>query len=369
MTLALNLDRKAEAAAVVHSHGVPHRRIEEWKYSDLKAALGDAGLGAVMAQWLVGNLPAGVEVFDLSQPNPPAWVMAHIARSSQNVMNAASLALSAGGVALRVPKGTAIADPLKMDFTGAGHVRGLLVLEDGASLTLVEGVGVADFRNVGFEIALGENASLEHVRISPEAPDAVLVEEVSLRIAAGGRYRGHFAGFGSKLARMELEIALEGEGAQAHLSGVAVLDGKRHSDVTTHVIHRHGKTNSTQLFKHVAAGQARAVYQGKVTVAKGADGSDSIQTAKALLLGDGAEADLKPELEIFADDVKCAHGAAVGDLDADSLFYLRARGIPESQARGLLLQAFLEDAIAEIANTDQRELVRTELLTALKGIA
>jgi len=369
MTLALNLDRKAEAAAVVHSHGVPHRRIEEWKYSDLKAVLGDAGLGAVMAQWLVGNLPAGVEVFDLSQPNPPAWVMAHIARPSQNVMNAASLALSAGGVALRVPKGVAISDPLKLEFMGAGHVRGLLVLEDNASLTLVEGVGVADFRNVGFEIALGENASLEHVRISPEAPDAVLVEEVSLCIAAGGRYRGHFAGFGGKLARMELEIALEGEGAQAHLSGVAVLDGKRHNDVTTHVIHRHGNTNSTQVFKHVAAGQARAVYQGKVTVAKGADGSDSSQTAKALLLGDGAEADLKPELEIFADDVKCAHGAAVGDLDADSLFYLRARGIPESQARGLLLQAFLEDAIAEIANIDQRELVRTELLTALKGIA
>jgi Fe-S cluster assembly protein SufD len=122
------------------------------------------------------------------------------------------------------------------------------------------------------------------------------------------------------------------------------------------------------LFKHVAAGQGRAVYQGKVTVAKGADGSDSNQSAKALLLGEGAEADLKPELEIFADDVKCAHGAAVGDLDAESLFYLRARGIPESEARGLLLQAFLEDAVAEIAHTDQRELVRTELLTALRAI-
>src|SRR4029078_543370 len=100
---------------------------------------------------------------------------------------------------------------------------------------------------------------------------------------------------------------------------------------------RHGNTNSTQLFKHVAAGQARAIYQGKVTVAKGADGSDSSHTAKALLLGDQSEADLKPELEIFADDVKCAHGAAVGDLDAESLFYLRARGIPESQARRLVL--------------------------------
>jgi Fe-S cluster assembly protein SufD len=284
-------------------------------------------------------------------------------------MRAASLALSAGGVAFRVPNGAVITAPLKVDFTGLGHVRGLLVVEEGASLILVEGVGVTDFRNVGFEIVLGENARLEHVRVSPNAADAVLVEEVSLHIAAGGHYRGHFAGFGSKLARMELEIALEGEGAEAHLSGVSVLDGKRHSDVTTHVIHRVGNSQSTQLFKHVASGAARAVYQGKVTVAKGANGSDSSQTAKALLLGEGAEADLKPELEIFADDVKCAHGAAVGDLDAESLFYLRARGIPESQARGLLLQAFLEDAVAEIENIDQRELVRTELLSALKAIA
>lgn len=373
MTLALNLDRKAEAAAVVHAHGVPHRRIEEWKYSDLKAVLGEKGLGAVTAEWLVDNLPTGVEMFDLSQPNPPAWVMAHVARPTRNVMSAASLALSAGGVAFRVPKGAVIGGPLKLDFTGPGHVRALLVLEEGSSLTLLEGVGQkgmeSDFRNVGFEIVIGTGASLEHVRISPEAGENVLVEEIVVLMAARARYRAHFAGFGSKLSRMELEIALEGTGAQAHLSGVSVLDGKRHSDVTTHVIHRHGDTTSSQLFKHVAGGAARAIYQGKVTVAKGADGSDSVQTAKALLLGESAEADLKPELEIFADDVKCAHGAAVGDLDADSLFYLRARGIPEAEARGLLLHAFLEDAVAEIANTDQRELVRNELLAALRAIA
>jgi Fe-S cluster assembly protein SufD len=369
MTLALNLERKAQAAAVVHSHGVPHRRIEEWKYSDLKSALDEKGLGAVMAEWLVGNLPAGVDVFDLSQPNPPAWVMVHVARPTRNVMSAASLALSAGGVAFRVPKDVWIADLLKVDFTGAGHVRGLLVLEEGASLTLVEGAGVCDFRNVGFEIVLGEGAALDHVRVSPNAGEGILVEEVSVQVAAQARYQAHFASFGSKLSRLELEIALEGEGASAHLSGVSVLDGKRHSDVTTHIIHRHGNTNSSQLFKHVAGGDARAVYQGKVTVAKGANGSDSNQTAKALLLGENAEADLKPELEIFADDVKCAHGAAVGDLDAESLFYLRARGIPEAEARGLLLHAFLEDAVVEIANTDQRELVRTELLTALKAMA
>ena len=361
--------RKAEAAAVWESHGVPHRRIEEWKYSDLKVALGEKGIGAVLAEWQVQDLPAGIDMFDLSLPNPPDWVKANFAKTSGNVMGAASLALSAGGIAFRVPKGAAIAAPLKVDFTGAGHVRGLLGLEEGASLTLVEGVGLCGFRNVGLEIVLGARASLEHVRISPDAGEGVLVEEAFVHVAAGASYRGHFASFGSKLSRMELQIALEGDGAQAHLSGVSVLDGKRHSDVTSHVIHRHGNTNSTQLFKHVVGGRGQAVYQGKVTVAKGANGSDSNQTAKALLLGDAAEADLKPELEIFADDVKCAHGAAVGDLDAESLFYLRARGIPEDEARGLLLQAFLEDAVAEIVNTDQRELVRTELLTALKGIA
>ncbi len=368
MTLALNLDRKAEAAALVHAKGIPHRRIEEWKYSDLRSALGEAGLGAVTAEWLVANLPAGVEMFDLSLDNPPGWVMAHLA-PARNVMSAASLALSAGGVAFRVPKGVAVGDALKLDFTGPGHVRALLVLEEGVSLTLLEGVGAADFRNVGFEIAIGAGASLEHVRISPNAGDAILVEEVNVRIARGGGYRAHFAGFGSKLSRLELEIALDGAGANAHLSGVSVLDAKRHSDVTTHVIHRHGETNSSQLFKHVVGGHAQAVYQGKVTVAKGANGSDSVQTAKALLLGESAEADLKPELEIFADDVKCAHGAAVGDLDADSLFYLQARGIPESEARGLLLQAFLGDAVAEIADAGQQEHVRGEVLAALGAMS
>jgi Fe-S cluster assembly protein SufD len=367
MTLAVA--KRDAAAALVKERGVPHRRIEDWKYSDLKSALGEAGLGAVVAQWLVANKPSGVDVFDLSQPNPPDWVVANFAKDSGNTMSAASLALSAGGIAFRVPKGAAIADPLKLDFTGTGHVRALLVLEAGSSLTLIESATVADFRNVGFEIVLGEGAVLDHVRVSPADDAAVLVEEAFVRVAVGGQYCAHFAAFGSKLSRMELDIVLEGEGAQAHLSGVSVLDGKRHSDVTTTMRHAVGNTRSTQLFKHVAGGNGRAVYQGKVIVSQGANGSDSNQSAKALLLGENAEADLKPELEIFADDVKCAHGAAVGDLDAESLFYLRARGIPEAEARGLLLHAFLEDAVAEIANVDQRELVRVELLAALKGIA
>src|ERR1700761_9514937 len=161
MTLAL-ATRTQEAAAILDSHGVPHRRIEEWKYSDLRAALGEAGVGKVAAEWLIGNLPFGIEMFDLSGPDAPAWVAAHFAHPSQNVMNAASLSLSAGGIAFRVPQGMKVEQPLKLDFTGPGHVRALLVLEAGASLTLQEGVGAADFRNVGFEIVIGAGAGLEH---------------------------------------------------------------------------------------------------------------------------------------------------------------------------------------------------------------
>jgi len=245
-------------------------------------------------------------------------------------------------------------------------VRLLLVLEDGASLTLMEQADAAGTRNAGFEIVLGANAELRHVRLAPTSR-AVQVEEISLRLARNARYHGHFANFGAKLSRAELSIALEGEGSEAHLSGVTVLSGDAHADVTTHVTHTVGHTQSTQLFKKVVGGHGQAVYQGKVTVMQGADGADSRQTAKALLLG--GEADLKPELEILADDVKCAHGAAVGDLDADSLFYLRARGIPEQEARHLLIHAFLEDALSNIAHDDLRETVRGAVSRALNEVA
>ena len=148
-----------------------------------------------------------------------------------------------------------------------------------------------------------------------------------------------------------------------------MLGDEAHADVTTHLRHTVGRTQSTQLFKKVAGGKSRAVYQGKVSVAQGADGSDSRQTAKALLLGNRAEADLKPELEILADDVKCAHGAAVGDLDAESLFYLRARGIPENEARALLIHAFLEDAVSQIAAEDLREQVNDAVHAALAEVS
>jgi Fe-S cluster assembly protein SufD len=355
--------RREQAASHFRAAGVPTRRVEEWKYSDLAKALGETALSEDTATWKLGALPAGVEMFDLAQANAPDWVKTHLGSLKENALSAASLAYASGGVALRVS--TAVEAPLTLEFSGKGNLRALIVLETNAELTLVENLSGSEQRNVGVEIILGANAQLHHVRLAPQAAGAIQIEEVAMTVARDAVYTAHYASFGGKLSRLELDIALEGAGAQAHLSGVCVLHGDSHADITTRMTHAVGNTQSTQLFKKVAGGRSRAVYQGKVTVAQGANGADSRQTAKALLLGNQAEADLKPELEIFADDVKCAHGAAVGDLDADSLFYLRARGILEDDARDLLIHAFLEDAMAGIVRDDLRDQVRAAVNAAL----
>jgi Fe-S cluster assembly protein SufD len=346
---------------------LPTRRIEEWKYSDLARALGDPGFGEGSARALMGPAP-DIQVFALDDPKCPEWVGAHSGKLGGNVVSAVSLAKAKGGIALRVPKHKQIETLLAVDFVGQGHVRSLLVLEEGASLTLFERCDGKDTRNIGFDIVLGRNAQLNHVRIALSG-SAVVVEEVAVTLADNAQYRAHFANFGAKLSRLELVVALEGLGAGVDLSGVSVLSKAHHADITTHVIHKAAQSQSVQLFKKVVGEGGQGVYQGKVTVMQGADGSDSRQTAKALLLGARAEADLKPELEILADDVKCAHGAAVGDLDAESLFYLRARGIPQKEARHLLLHAFLEDAVAGIAAADLRETVRGALSSALDEVS
>ena len=363
-------ERRSEALDNFRVRGMPHRRFEHWKYSDLRAVL-DAGQVAQSgtAKWRVESLPEGVELFDLSAPaEAPDWVVRYLgAVGNRPTMEEASLAFADGGVAFRVTRGRKIAEPLLLEFSSSGNVRLLAVLEEGASLTLMEThtVDAGLLRNVGVEIALGPTAMLDHVRLSAGAPKSITVEHIAVAEARGARYRAHFANFGSKLSRTELHIVLQEENAEAHLSGVSVLGGEGHADVTSHIEHAAGDTRSTQLFKKVVGGKSRAVYQGKITVREGADGSDSRQTAKALLIGPRAEADLKPELIIFAEDVKCGHGAAVGDLDPESLFYLRSRGIPEKEARRLLIRAFLEEAVAEIEDEKLRAAIWHEVEEAL----
>jgi Fe-S cluster assembly protein SufD len=333
---------------------LPNRRIEDWKYTDLRNAIDPAAVDAAgTAAWRV-SVSGAVEQKDLPEITP---------RGVHGAMGEMAFSHAKSGVFLRVPKGGAGAAYLEV--SSEGHGRALIVVEDGASLSLRENALEDDFANIAVDIVLGTDAQLSHVRECSARIDGVRVSDYSLRLGQGASYRAHFADFGAKLSRTELHVALEGEGAQAHLSGVGVTGEGRHSDITTRVAHAAGNTQSTQLFKLIAGGRSRGVYQGKVCVAEGANGSDSRQTAKGLLLGERAEIDLKPELEILADDVKCAHGAAVGDLDPESLFYLRSRGVPETEARALLMRAFLEDAVSEIGDEAIRGEVWSRVETAL----
>jgi Fe-S cluster assembly protein SufD len=341
---------RAKAAEDFRARGVPHRRVEAWKYSDLKTVVdADQIASAVPAKWTIEA--EGVEMIDAGEGG------------FAGAMGEVSLAFADAGFGLRVAKGGRV----RVNFAAPGQARVRVVVEPGATLEYIETAEGEGFQNIGMDVNVGVGAAFTHSRIA-RSGKGVRIEDINATVAEGGTYRMHVANFGSDLSRLELKIALNGKDAQAHLSGVSVLDNT-HADVTTHIIHAIGDTQSTQLFKHVAGGKARAVYQGQITVAEGANGSDSRQTAKALLLDDRAEADLKPELEIFADDVKCAHGAAVGDLDAESLFYLRARGIPETEARGLLMRAFLEEAFDGVANEEMRILLRQETERALEALA
>jgi Fe-S cluster assembly protein SufD len=362
--------RRAEAVQSFHARGVPHRRVEDWKYTDLRTALEGANdLGGDTIALTLATLPAGVEHFDLANlANAPDWVQAHLGKAAQaGAMPAAALALARVGFAVRVLKNKHVAIPLRVEASGSGHAHALVVLEEGAALTLIESRDAsAGFSNLAIEAVVGANARLTHIRTAVAAPDAIQVEDVAVRVARDASYRAHLFNGGASLSRLNLRLTLKEPGANAHLSGVSVLGGL-HADVTNEVYHASGHTHSEQLFKKIIGGKGRAVYQGKITVAQGADKSDSRQTAKALLMGVRAEADLKPELEIFADDVKCAHGAAVGDLDANSLFYLRARGIPEAEARNMLVRAFLEEAVDEIADETIRAKVWQAVEDALPG--
>ncbi len=358
---------------IFRAQGIPHRRLEDWKYSDLRSLLDEEsvahGKGILPC---IDETPSDVERRDIGNAGLPNWaekLLTH--HSAASAMDAAALAFASQGVALRVPRGTKITEPIRLEFRSHGHGRIVLLLEKDASATLIETHcgGDEGLRNLSISIFLEEGAQLTHIREEAFAGKLIAVETVSVVQKKNAKYHVCLIEGGARLSRTELNVALKGENAETRISGISVLAGGAHADITTRIDHAAPNTISRQLFKKVAGGHARAIYQGKITVRKGAVGSDSRQTAKALLLSPRAEADLKPELEILADDVKCAHGAAVGELDADSLFYLRARGISESEARTLLVRAFLQDVIDEIGDESIRagatKFVETGLAAAM----
>ena len=244
------------------------------------------------------------------------------------------------------------------------NVRNLIVLESGAQLTLLEDFSGDDefyFNNIVNEIYVGNEAVLTHYKRVKEAAAALHIALNSVIIRQTGKYNAFCAQSECRLARSESYIQLQQEGAEANVNGAYRLYNDGHSDITTNIRHLAAHTTSNQLVKGVLDGSSRGVFQGQIHIAPNAQQTEGYQLHRALLLSDNAEVDCKPELEIFADDVKCSHGATSGDLDKEQLFYMQTRGIALDDAKQILIEAYLNEALQKVENEQIREWLKETL--------
>jgi Fe-S cluster assembly protein SufD len=198
------------------------------------------------------------------------------------------------------------------------------------------------------EIVVGEAARVRHVRVQREAPNAFHIATCAVAVAKDARYESHAVTLGARLSRLNLNVVQQGDGAEVRMDGLALVSGRQLADTHSLMDHARPAGRCQQSHKCIVGGAAHAVFNGRIVVRPGAQLTDSAQSSRNLLLSDKAHVDTKPQLEIFADDVKCAHGATVGQLDAEQLFYLRSRGLSTARARNLLIYAFAAELIDRI---------------------
>ena len=397
---------RQEAIKTYASLGLPHRRIEAWKYTDLRARLdevppliaalgasaGEAELEAALGKPIAafpgyrlvlveGELRVdlsdmsalrdeGVEVASLAHmlEMPPEWLKATLGKVNpreDDAVLALNTALMTGGVALRLPEGLTLDKPMHLihlDGTGepaSTFTRNVIVAEEGASAAVLESFGSLGLkgllRNAVTEVVVGDKAAIHHIKLQREAADTIHLNVWLASLRADARYHAFQLSSGAGLARNQIYVGFDGEGSATDVSGATLARGKQHCDTTLIVEHRVPRGESRELFKLVLDDEARGIFQGKIIVSPGAQKTDGKQMAQALLLSETAEFDSKPELEIFADDVVCGHGATSGQIDEDLLFYLESRGLPEPQARALLIQAFVGEAFEVVGNEALRE--------------
>lgn len=322
------------------------------------------------------HLPDGVEVMSLLDAAADGELFAHLNKSFE--MNnfpfaALNTAYIEQGILLRVTRDFCPDKPIALiNHTHAenkifANMRNVIVLENGAKATVVEyyhysgAEKSAYFNNIVNEIFIGRNALLNHYKVQAEAFKAVHITLNAVAVKAGGKYESFCLQTGADLARHETHVVLKEEQAETEVNAVYKMNGWATLDTTTDIEHLASYTHSNQLVKGIAGGQAKGVFQGKIHIAPMAEKTEGYQLHRALLLSDTAEIDVKPELEIFADDIKCSHGAACGELDKEQMFYLQSRGIAEDDARAILIQAFADEGINKIKDEKIREWIRSLL--------
>jgi Fe-S cluster assembly protein SufD len=411
---AIAAQRKA-AFDLFAKEGLPNRRIEEWKYTDLRALMRDAKplavspdtaakaraksagamLGDVETRRLVfidgafvaelsdvANLESGLTVSSLAAAlaADDATVKAHLGKLAPagDVAVALNTALMGDGAVIRIAAGATTERPLHLLFVAsakpaASFIRSLVVVEEGARAMLIEsheGPAWSDYQvNAALELFVGDRAHVDHVKIIGEGEDALHVSTLAAAIGAHASFNSFTFTAGGAIVRNQLFLKFDGEGTLAGIRGATLLKGRQHADTTLVANHVARDCQSREVFKSVLDGEAHGVFQGRIIVRPQAQKTDAKMMTQALLLSDRAEADNKPELEIFADDVQCGHGATAGALDDELKFYLMARGIPAAEAEALLIQAFLGEAIEGIEHAGLREALMEAVAAWLKARA
>ncbi len=371
--------------------GAPSEDAQRQSQARLRAVVdalreGDAGHWAVFvdgrhapALSSPGALPAGAEVAPLARilDEAPERAEAHFGAAEDGYSpTALNTAFAADGAFVHLRRGVVVDEPIHLVFVGvtahaALHVRNLVVAEAGAQATVVEHhVKVHDealLSSVVTRIDCADDARITHLKLQQDSERAVHLARIEARQARGSMFASHSLSFGARLARNDIVTRFEGTGCEALLNGLYHVDGKRHVDHHTVIDHAQPHGTSREFYRGIIDDAGRGVFAGRIVVAPGALRTDAVQRTDNLLLSRQAEADARPELEIYADDVKCAHGATVGRIDESALFYLRSRAIDEERARNLLTWAFAAQSLSRIGIASLERRARAALLVRLPG--
>ncbi len=399
--------RRRDAIGRFAALGIPGRRVEEWKYTDLRSILKDAlppsitseqtapgatddvlpGLDALTfvfvdgVQAAAGQLPDGCKVESLAEAlskggeSLDAEPLPATADNGARALTALNTAFATGGAVISIADGTKLKKPVHVIHKLSGKapqtvsLRNTIELGAGAEATVIESYvadgTVARQENIVTRVSVAEGAALEHVQLNTLDAEALHLKSCAATLAREARYAPFVMSLGPGVTRHSAFITFEGEHGIFDLGGLALGEAKSHADLTLVIDHKVPHCTSRELFKCVLDGHARGVFQGKVIVQPDAQKTDGKQMAQALMLSPDAEFDSKPELEIYADDVLCGHGSTSAELDEDLIFYCRSRGIPLKEARALLIESFIGEVIDKIGDEGVRDGLMTVARTWL----
>ncbi|HEX6648154.1 MAG TPA: Fe-S cluster assembly protein SufD [Pyrinomonadaceae bacterium] len=399
--------------------GFPSVRNEDWKYTNLASLVKEDFIPAVSSEESAGAVRQfgypetqsahlvlvngflreelsvktgleGVVAIDLFNAGADARynkiVRKYLARNAgyhNNGLTALNTAFLQSGVLIWIPKNVQLQTPLQVTFVADGATQNsanfprlLIVAEENSTATVIESFVASSkgdegryFTNAVAEVVLKDGARLDHYRLQRESKNAFHVSTTSAELGRASRYDTTSINLGAQMSRHDVSVVMDHEGAETSVDGLYLVGSDQHTDTHSVIDHKQPHCTSHQLYKGILDGNGRAVFNGKVFVREGAQKTDAMQTNKNLLLSDKARIDTKPQLEIFADDVKCAHGAAVGQIDPEELFYLETRGIGPELGRNLLTYGFAEEVIGKIKidsiRSELDEIVLRQLHTEL----